>query len=191
MSNGLIRALCLTALLAAPGIAAAQALFDAAGYRIASYRAPVPDQAPGAQTVTARQVQQLRAQGALLLDVLGLQQYTIADDGTWLTPERRQSLPGAVWLPVVGWGKLEPWQQHYLNDSLAALTHGDKAMPIVVFCKVDCWVSWNTAKRLHEMGHSRLYWFSGGAEAWQDAGFPLQPVTPRPLRRDKGSPPPP
>lgn len=161
-----------------PMAARAEALFDAAGYRMSAYRAPVPDHAPGAETIGIAQVQAMAGQGALLLDVMGLKTYRLAPDGQFLTPEHRDSLPGAVWLPVVGWGRLEPWQQDYLDSNLARLTGSDKAHPIIVFCKVDCWVSWNVVKRLNAAGYSRLYWFPGGADAWADAGLPLQRVLP-------------
>lgn len=164
----------------APAPGRAEPLFDAQGYRMTQYRAPVPDTAPGARSIGIAEVQALAGQGALLLDVMGLRNYQLAPDGRFLTPEHRDSLPGAVWLPVVGWGRLEPWQQDYLDRNLARLTGGDKARQIVVFCKVDCWVSWNTLKRLHGAGYSRLYWFPGGADAWGDAGLPLQRVTPEP-----------
>lgn len=173
---------CLGLFAPAPGTARAEALFDAAGYRMSEYRAPVPDSAPGAQTIGIPQVQALAGQGALLLDVMGLKAYQLGPDGQFLTPERRDSVPGAVWLPVVGWGRLEPWQQDYLDSSLARLTRSDKAQPIIVFCKVDCWVSWNVVKRLNAAGYTRLYWFPGGADAWADAGLPLQRVQPERLR---------
>lgn len=174
---------CLALFGPASGAVRAEALFDAAGYRMSEYRAPVPDSAPGAETVDIAQVQALAGQGALLLDVMGLKAFQVAPDGRFLTPEHRDSLPGAVWLPVVGWGRLEPWQQDYLDSSLARLTGSDKAHPIIVFCKVDCWVSWNVVKRLNAAGYSRLYWFRGGADAWGDAGLPLQRVLPERLRK--------
>lgn len=174
---------CLGLLAPLPGGARAEALFDAAGYRMTEYRAPVPATAPGAETIDIPQVQALAGQGALLLDVMGLKTYQLAPDGQFLTPEHRDSLPGAVWLPVVGWGQLEPWQQDYLDSNLARLTRSDKARPIIVFCKVDCWVSWNVVKRLNAEGYSRLYWFAGGSDAWADAGLPLHRVLPEPVRK--------
>lgn len=159
-----------------------QDLFNAQGFRSTNYRAPVPESAPGARTVTLPELQSLIADGAVLLDVMGLQHFRITPDGHWLTPERRQTLPGAVWLPVVGWGTLEDWQSDYLQSSLAALTKGDKSKPIVVFCKLDCWLSWNTIKRLKDSGYQNLAWFPGGTEAWADAGHPLIALEPLPLR---------
>lgn len=162
--------------------AGAEDLFDGAGYRLGQYRAPVPAEAPGAVTVGLAEVQVLRDQGALLLDVMGVQRFEIAPDGTWLTPERRDTIPRAHWLPVVGWGRLEPWQAGYLETSLLALTAGDRARAMVVFCKVDCWLSWNAAKRIAAAGYTGVHWFPGGADAWAEAGLPLERATPLPRR---------
>lgn len=168
-------------LVAAGPLAADPALFDAAGYRIAEYRAPTPETAPYGRVVNAEEVAELQRRGAVLLDVMGLRHYRIAEDGSWLVPQPHASIAGAVWLPVVGWGRLEDWQQAYLDDSLAALTKNDPAKSLVVFCMTDCWLSWNVVKRLGEAGHRETYWFAGGVDAWQDAGHELVPVTPYPL----------
>ena len=178
-----LRAAVLALIAAIPVNARAEPLFDAEGYRLSAYRAPVPDHAEGAQTVGIAQVQDLAKRGALLLDVVGLTTYELTSEGQFLTPEARETLPGAVWLPVVGWGRLEPWQQDYLNSSVARLSGGDPAHPIIVFCKVDCWVSLNVIKRLHKAGYSNLYWFPGGADVWSDAGLPLRKIRPEPLQK--------
>ena len=188
-----MRCLAITACLLVPLTGVARMpLFDAAGYRIADYRAPVPETAPAGRIVSAREVEDLQRRGAVLLDVMGLRHYRIGDDGRWSIPEPHLSLRDAVWLPVVGWGQLEPWQQVYLEESLEVLTGGDKAKPLVVFCMLDCWLSWNTVKRLAAAGHSELYWFAGGIEEWADSGhelIPLEPyraVTARPAKRGDG-----
>lgn len=151
------------------------------GFRIAHYRAPVPDAAPGAETVALDGLRRLVDGGALLLDVVGVQAFALREDGSWITGEKRESLPGAVWLPAVGWGRLDPWQEAYLADSLARLTSGDRDAPIVVFCRVDCWLSWNAAQRIAALGYGRVAWFRDGAEAWAAAGLPLVPVEPAPV----------
>lgn len=190
MSKGPIPAICTALSLAGAPLFAplsyAEALrFDTTGYRIADYRAPVPDQAPAGRIVGAEEVEALHGRGALLLDVMGLRHFRITDDGGWLVPEQHLSLPGAVWLPVVGWGQLEGWQQGYLDESLAQLTGTDMSKPVVVFCMVDCWLSWNTVKRLDAGGYSEIYWFSGGVEAWADAGHDLVALEPYPLGRSR------
>lgn len=177
----LIRFATLMFLAALP--ASAEDLFDPqTGYRVAAYRAPVPDSAPGARTVTLDEVVDLAGSGAILLDVLPGRPYQIAPDGSWIIAGRHETLPGAIWLPVVGAGVLEQWQQDYLEDSLDRLTAGRKDWPMVVFCKVDCWMSWNAARRIAALGYGDVLWFPGGSEAWADAGHPLSKAAPYPLR---------
>lgn len=160
--------------------AEATALFDDSGYRLDSYRAPVPAEVPGARTLDLSQVQALSAQGWILVDVMGARAFDIGADGTWTLPERHLSLPGAHWLPVVGWGRLEPWQSDYLDTSLQRITGGDRKAGLILFCKLDCWLSWNATKRIAGRGYVNLGWFPGGVEAWGDAGLPLVEVQPEP-----------
>lgn len=169
--------------LALPATGArAEAAFDpATGFRIAHYRAPTPAAASGAETIDVATLVRLAAEGAVLLDVVGVQEFALRPDGSWITGERRESLPGATWLPAVGWGRLAPWQEAYLADTLARLTGGDLARPIVVFCRVDCWLSWNAAQRIAALGYRAVRWFPGGTEAWADAGLPLVAVLPAPV----------
>lgn len=156
-------------------------LFDAAGYRVTHYRAPVPNTAPRARTVTAPEVETLQQQGALVIDVTGINHFKINEKGEWISAARHESLPGAHWLPVVGWGRLTAWQQAYLQDSLRVLSDGDFEKPIVVLCKVDCWLSWNTARRLSELGYRNINWFPGGTDAWLDEGLWLDDIAPYPV----------
>lgn len=186
--------LCLALLLLWPGAlwaegyremqAARPDLFDAAtGYRIARQRAPVPDDIPPpAQVVDAVQARALIDGGALALDVFGAAQSRFDElDGSWLVSKPRLSLPGAVWLPEVGRGAIEPDILRYLQDNLERLTAGDRARPIVVFCIADCWISWNAAQRIAGLGFTRVYWLRTGTDGWLDQGWPLAPVTPVPV----------
>ena len=156
-------------------------LFNDEGYRQQDYRAPVPAEAPGARTVSLDELRGLRAGGAVLIDVTGLQRFHIGEDGVWIAPGVHQSIPGATWLPVVGWGELEPWQEEYLRQSLADLTGGDQGQPLVVFCKTDCWLSWNAAQRIVGLGYPTVHWFPGGSDDWAAAGLELVALSPYPL----------
>ncbi|GJE39212.1 hypothetical protein KHHGKMAE_3292 [Methylobacterium persicinum] len=79
------------------------------------------------------------------------------------------SIPGAVWLPNAGAAPLPPEREAQFFNRVAALTGGDKAKPIVVFCHVECWGSWNAGKRLVDKGYTAVHWFPEGVEGWQDA----------------------
>lgn len=162
-------------------------LFDPdTGYRIARQRAPTPDDIPPpARLVGPDEAAALLAGGALALDVYAASQSRFDElDGTWLVSEPRLSLPGAVWLPETGRGILSDTMQRYLSDNLAHQTGGRPDHPIVVFCIADCWMSWNAAQRISELGYSRVYWFRLGTDGWQDIGRNREPVMPVPVDTD-------
>lgn len=162
-------------------------LFDPdTGYRIARQRAPTPDDIPGpARLVSPEEARVLLEQGALALDVFAASQSRFDElDGTWLVSAPRLSLPGAVWLPEIGRGRLDPAMQAYLEGNLARLTGGDLSQPILVYCVADCWMSWNAAQRIAALGYSRVLWFRLGTDGWLDIGGDLVPVEPVPVRVD-------
>lgn len=78
------------------------------------------------------------------------------------------SIPGAVWLPSAGAVPLSPEREALFYERVSQLTGGDKGKPIVVFCHVECWGSWNAGKRLVEKGYTAVNWFPLGVEGWQD-----------------------
>ncbi|MDJ0992350.1 MAG: PQQ-dependent catabolism-associated CXXCW motif protein [Dinoroseobacter sp.] len=156
------------------------------GYRIDQQRAPTPEDIPApAQLVGPEGAKVLIADGALVLDVFGALQSRYDElDGTWLVSEPRMSLPGAVWLPEVGRGVLDTNLQRYLQAELQKATMGDTAHPIVVYCVADCWMSWNAAQRITDLGYSQVFWFQLGTDGWREHGWPLAPVEPVPVNVD-------
>ena len=187
------RLVCIAALLSLPlPVVAASSdehrerrpdLFNAeSGLRADRYRAPVPDDVPGAKRVSAKQVREMAAKGALLIDVFGAPQSRYDElNGTWLVSEPRLSLPGAVWLPEVGRGSDVEAIQTYFQRNLDRLTGGDKARPIIIFCVADCWMSWNAVQRVRGFGYTNVSWFAEGTDGWLDQGWTLEPVLPVPV----------
>lgn len=162
-------------------------LFDPdTGYRIGRQRAPTPEDIPApAVLISPEEARGLLATGAVALDVFGAQQSRFDElDGTWLVSKQRLSLPGAVWLPEVGRGRLSEVMQRYLAKTLVRVTGGDTAQPLVVYCVADCWMSWNAAQRISAMGYSRVFWFRLGTDGWLDIGGVLEPVDPVPVDVD-------
>ncbi len=88
---------------------------------------------------------------------------------------KRQALPKARWLYGAGWEQAEVNAE--INRLLAPAMRSiapRKDSPIVAYCSNrDCWLSWNTARRLIELGYKNVYWYRGGIEAWRAAGLPL------------------
>lgn len=167
----------LTALMPPP--AGAEGVFDpATGLRIAAYRAPVPDSVPGGRVVDAETVARMAADDALLIDAMAAPGHRIARDGTWIVAEPHGTIPGAHWLPEIGRGRPDPRIAAGLR---AALADCPKTRPIVLFCKTDCWMSWNAVQHVAALGHRDIGWYPGGIDDWTDNGRALQPVEPLPL----------
>ena len=67
---------------------------------------------------------------------------------------------------------------------LERLTGGDKALSLVIFCRADCWMSWNAARRAAALGYENVLWFPLGVEGWEEAGGTLVPILPEPVPVD-------
>jgi rhodanese-related sulfurtransferase len=72
-------------------------------------------------------------------------------------------LPGAVNIPPRS------------CDELASRWIPDRAVEVVVYCAgPDCDSSVEVAQRLLELGYLNVRHFSGGKQAWREAGLPLE-----------------
>lgn len=157
------------------------AVTEPPGYRMDHYRAPTPAGLSGASTVTLAELRRLieHFPDTRLIDVMPAPPRPAdrAASAVWAPPPRR-SLPGAVWLPNVGYGTLSGDQERYFRTGLETLSKGDRTSRLVFFCEPDCWMSWNAAKRAVEWGYGNVYWYSDGAMRWQEAGYALETVQP-------------
>lgn len=179
MVRALLRAgLLLGCLL--PAAAPAQDVPEPEGYREAPYRAPVPAGLTGATTVGTEEARRLWEEGEVVfVDVLPRDQRPPdLPEGTIWRDRPRDSIPGAVWLPNVGYAELPPADAAYLEDGLAAATGGDPARPILLFCREECWMSWNAGKRALELGYEAVHWYPQGTDGWMASGHPTAPAEP-------------
>jgi PQQ-dependent catabolism-associated CXXCW motif protein len=71
--------------------------------------------------------------------------------------------------------------QAYFEQGLARATQGDKSKPLVFYCRKDCWMSWNAAKRALALGYGAVNWYPDGTDGWAEAKQPLEPREPEPL----------
>lgn len=150
------------------------------GLRMDRYRAPVPTDIPGGITLSTDAAVRLHTtNGAVFIDVYppkGLGPDPL--DGSWVTNETRDSLPGSVWLPEVGRGTLDTQAEDYFKRNLARLTDNDPATAVVFYCTADCWQSWNAARRAISWGYSAVHWFPLGTDGWLESGYELARVQP-------------
>lgn len=153
---------------------------EPSGYRGAPYKAPVPATLSGAEVIDDAEAHALWESGAAaFVDVLAhAPRPENLPEGTVWHEKPHDSIPGAIWLPDTGYEALAPETLAYLLDGLAGVTAGSRDAPLVFFCKAECWMSWNAAKRAMANGYTKVMWYPGGVDGWADSGWPLEPVVP-------------
>lgn len=154
---------------------------EPATYRDGAYNAPVPATLKGAEVLTAAQAESLWRAGVAFVDVLPQvpRPPNLPATAIWRDAPHAD-IPRSLWLPDTGYAQLAPVMRDYLERGLLKALDGDRARPVVIYCKRDCWMSWNAAKRALEMGFTRVAWFPDGVEGWSEAGLPLEPRKPEP-----------
>jgi PQQ-dependent catabolism-associated CXXCW motif protein len=162
-----------------PSAALAQ-VAEPEGYRGEPYGAPVPEELAGATTVHVDEAHRLWEEGEVVfIDVLPREpRPENLPKGTVWRDRPHDGIPGAIWLPNVGYEALSTEEEAYLEEGLRTVTGGDPVRPVLFFCRADCWMSWNAAKRAMAMGYRNVYWFPDGADGWSEAGLPTEPAEP-------------
>lgn len=177
MIRAAVIAVCLAA---APAVAQVP---EPAGFRGEPYAAPVPDTLEGAQVVDGETAFALWDKGVAFVDVYPRRRKPegLPEDTIWKEPPH-MSVPGAVWLWDTGFESLSEPEQQRLADGLARVTGNDPDKELVIFCRADCWMSWNAAKRAVTLGYRNVMWFPGGTDEWQTMSAPdlvsVEPVAP-------------
>lgn len=122
----------------------------------------------GAKVVDVPALESLMAAQPLLVDVgpADRKPDNLPKEAIWKPIHR--SIPGAAWFPGAGSAELPPDKVEAFLQRIAELTHGDKAAPIVTFCKPRCWGSWNVGKRLVQAGYTGVHWLPAGVNGWQE-----------------------
>lgn len=177
----MIRILLLGLLLISPAVGQAQG-DEPAAYRMEEYLAPVPSTLTGATVISPETAYALWKTGRVaFLDVLPRPPKPAnLPAGTIWHEKARNSIPGAMWLPNVGYGELAEVMHAYFKAGLARATGDDKDAPVVFFCRTDCWMSWNAAKRALEYGYTRVFWYPEGTEGWVALNYPTKALEPVP-----------
>lgn len=152
------------------------------GYRDGDYRSPVPETLSGATVLNDVAAHTLWETGTtLFVDVLpkAPKPEKLPKGTIWREPKRK-GIPGAIWLPNVGYGRIHETVNAYFQDNLAANTT-DRDHPIVFYCLADCWMSWNAAKRaMTEYGYTRVFWYPDGTDGWEFSDYPMEQIIPIP-----------
>ncbi|MCJ1962060.1 rhodanese [Novosphingobium sp. 2637] len=161
-----------------------EGLFDGEGYRIARFRAPVARApAPARQMAQAEVLALQPGRDALFLDVLPVASgWRDPATGRWHLSETHRTVPGALWHPETGWSPPDVRLWGALRDTISEARREDVHLPVIVFCRSDCWMSWNVARRLAREGVGQVYWYEEGIEGWHAAGRELVEVAPVTVR---------
>jgi PQQ-dependent catabolism-associated CXXCW motif protein len=169
----------------APPLLRAEEVPEPSDYRMDDYRTPTPKTLEGAKVVTAQQAYKLWHEGkTIFIDVMPrpIKPADLPMDTLWFD-KPRETVPGAVWLPNIGYGKLAAQMDEYVRRNLEALTGGNKDKPLLFFCMANCWMSWNAARRaLLEYGYTDVTWFPQGTDGWHFPDAPLTKAEPKPLK---------
>lgn len=129
--------------------------------RVAELGSFTPTALPGATVVTAEQVAQLVAQGAVIVDTRNEQEF------------KARHIPGALFVPYVE-KSLKDVAYDPAQDDFAGLARLDPARPTVFHCNgAECWKSYKAARAALGKGFRKVYWFRGGMPEWQKAGQQL------------------
>ncbi|MDQ2802082.1 MAG: rhodanese-like domain-containing protein [Pseudomonadota bacterium] len=155
-----------------------------AGYLMGPVHGTLPASIAGGAVIDTPALAALLRRGSVvLLDVLPvpIRPPGLVPGAPWL-PAPHEDIPGSIWIPGAGGGALAPAEDAFLRQRLAALTGNDRDHVLVVYCRQDCYLSWNAAKRAISYGYRHVYWYNGGIDAWRAAGLPrsaTSPVEPR------------
>ena len=151
-------------------------------YRMENYRAPVPATLAGARVLTTAEAEAIwRARQGVFVDVLPrAPKPKELPPGTVWRDKPRHNIPGSIWLPDTGYGKLAAATEDYLRQGLDRATGGNKQVLLVIYCLTDCWMSWNAAKRALSYGYTNVAWYPEGTEGWEFANLPLAESQPEP-----------
>jgi len=115
----------------------------------------------------------VRQDKPVLIDVVPAPRRPSDQSMPWM-PMPHRNIPRSVWIPGAGAGVISAAMEDYFRARLTELTGGNLEKLIVLYCRPDCWASWNAAKRAIAEGYRRVYWYPDGVEAWQGAGLPTE-----------------
>jgi PQQ-dependent catabolism-associated CXXCW motif protein len=165
----------LAALILAAPAHAQQSVAEPDEYRTENYRAPVPATLAGARILSTTEAETIwRAGSGVFIDVLPRPPKPKSlPEGTVWRDKPRHNIPGSIWLPDTGYGKLSAATEAYLKRGVERGSGGNRAALLVIYCQEDCWMSWNAAKRILSFGYRNVAWYPEGTEGWERANLPV------------------
>ena len=118
-----------------------------------------PTMLPGAAVVSAAQVRQLVAAGAVVVDTRSEKEF------------KTKHIPLAVFVPYIE-KSLKDVAFDPAKDDFSALSKLNKDKPTIFSCNgAECWKSYKASKVALAKGFKNVYWFRGGLPEWEAAGL--------------------
>jgi PQQ-dependent catabolism-associated CXXCW motif protein len=182
-------AIILAAIVFAATVHAQETVPEPQDYRTDNYRAPVPATLAGARVLATAEAEAVwRAGTAVFVDVLPRAPKPASlPPGTVWRDKPRFNIPGSIWLPDTGYGKLAETTEDYLRREIEQASRGNRSALLVIYCQENCWMSWNAAKRLLSHGYLNVAWYPDGTEGWERAALPVTESQPA-VRPDEDRP---
>lgn len=152
------------------------AVEEPTSYRLSDYDAPVPETLEGAIVVGDEAAYALWRSGRVaIIDVMPdlPRPKGLPKDVVW-RGRSRYSIPGAIWMPEVGFGAIDADVDARFRAGLEQATGGDPDAPVLFLCRADCWMSWNAAKRAVSYGYRRVFWYPDGSTGWTFWEWPTE-----------------
>lgn len=139
---------------------------DAQEYRrVAELGLFTPNSLPGVSRISAKEAQQLQAQGAVVVDTRTEKEY------------KAKHIRGAVFAAYVE-KSLKDVAFNAAQDDFQALDKVstlDKTKPVILACNgAECWKSYKAAKVAVAKGFKSVYWLRGGLPEWDAAALPTE-----------------
>ena len=158
------------------------------GYRTDDYRALVPATLAGVRVLATAEAEAIwRGGTGAFIDVLPrAPKPPNLPAGTVWRDKPRLNIPGSIWLPDTGYGKLAGATEAYLRRGLESASGGNKAALLVIYCQENCWMSWNAAERGLSYGYRNVAWYPDGTDGWERALLPVAESQPEPRADEEG-----
>ena len=148
------------------------------GYWQGPMNGKVPSTITGGRVIGTEELSRLiQQEQPTLVDVAPAPRRPSDRSMPWL-PLPHRSIPQSVWIPGAGSGAISSAMADYFHGRLTELTGHNREKLIIFCCRLDCWASWNAAKRAIDEGYRQVRWYPDGLEAWQAAGLPTEAVEP-------------
>lgn len=120
----------------------------------------------GATVIDAKQVNEMRSKGVLIVDARVAQEY------------EESHIPGALSIPYAEKSEKSSNFNAQLDRFDLSKLPANKNADIVFYCNAGaCWKGYKAAVVAIHAGYKKVYWFRGGLPAWQARSYPIEVST--------------